>query len=68
MFFKTKELCHLESKMPDQMPFEFLRYLIYFSRNEEKSENVSLYVRHVKPSYLISKYAVNLFVQYQVGP
>ena len=53
MFFKTKEFCDLESKMPEQMPFEFLRYLLFFSRYEGKSEmSVCTYVRNIKRSYL----------------
>ena len=28
IFLKIKELCHLEHKTPEQMPFKFLRYLI----------------------------------------
>ena len=35
---KIKEMCHLEHKTPEQMPFKILRYLIQISRYEEKSE------------------------------
>jgi len=35
---KIKEMCHPVHKTPEQMPFKFLRYLIYISRYEEKSE------------------------------
>ena len=40
---KNKELCHLVHKTSEQMAFKFLRFLIYISRYEEKSEMVSLY-------------------------
>jgi len=45
MVFRIKEFCHLESKVPAQMPFESLRYLIFIARNEGKSEMVCLFVR-----------------------
>ena len=35
---KIKEMCHLEHKTPEQMPFNLFGYLIYFSRYEGKSE------------------------------
>ena len=28
ILLKTKEMCHLEHKTPEQMPLKFLRYLI----------------------------------------
>ena len=35
---KSKEMCHLEHKTPEQMPFNLFGYLIFFSRYEGKSE------------------------------
>merc|ERR1712121_118102 len=32
IFLKIKELCHIVQKTSEQMPFRFLRYLIYISR------------------------------------
>ena len=57
IFLKIKELCHLEHKTPEQMPFKFLRYPIWIKRYEEKSEMsgrklVSESVRNIKRSYL----------------
>ena len=40
---KIKETCHLEHKTPEQMPFNFLRFLNSISRYEGKSEMVSLF-------------------------
>ena len=40
---KIKEMCHLEHKTPEQVPFKFLRNFIQISRYEDKSEMVSLY-------------------------
>ena len=37
-----KEICHLQHKTPEQMPFKILRYLIKISRYDDKSEMVSL--------------------------
>ena len=45
-FLKTKEMCHLTHTKLEQMPFKSLRYLIYFSTYEGKSEMVSLYSDH----------------------
>ena len=45
-FLKTKEMCHLTHTKLEQMPFKSLRYLIWFSRYEGKSEMVSLYSDH----------------------
>ena len=42
-----KGSCHLESKMPKQMPFKMLRYIILFTRYEGKSEMVSLHGGHI---------------------
>ena len=46
IFLKIKELCHLANTKPEDLPFNFFRYLIQFSRYEGKSEMVSLYGGH----------------------
>ena len=40
---KIKDMCHLERKTPEQMPFKLLSNFIQISRYEDKSEMVSLY-------------------------
>ena len=46
-----EESCHLERKMPEQMPFKFPWYLIYFSRYEGnlKWSVLRMYIRTVFP-------------------